>query len=121
MNDSINFSFNYDTNSDFMSEYRWQSIIKPNLFAFIYGLIFVFGIVFNVTIILIYTKKKGLKHFTKYFFINLSVSDIMVLSICIPRAICDLFTEGEWKLGFLYCQCILLKNYFFYFFNVFFY
>ena len=120
MNDSINCSCNYYESSNFMSQYKWQTIIKPNLFAFIYGLIFVFGIVFNVTIILIYTKKQGLKHFTKYFFINLSVSDIMVLSICIPRAICDQFTEGEWKLGYLYCRYII-KNLLFYFSNVFFY
>ena len=85
-------------------EQIWTEFIKPSLFATLYAFILVFGIVFNSIIIIIYTQKKHIKNFSKYLFINLSVSDIIVLSVCIPRAITDLFTDGEWKLGYLYCK-----------------
>lgn len=86
-----------------------DDMIKKTLFSALYGLIIAFVVVFNLIIIMIYTQKRGLKHYTKYFFINLSVSDMMVLSICIPRTICDLFTDGEWKLGYLYCKNLNTK------------
>ena len=108
MNFSLGFKSNFTLKLYLLSSEQLWNLIKPSLFSILYGLIFVFGIAFNVIIILIYTKKQGLKHFTKYFFINLSVSDIMVLSVCIPRAICDQFTEGEWKLGYLYCKWIYI-------------
>ena len=101
MSNKIIYSINY---TNISSKYSWENLIRPSIFAFLYGLIFVFGMVFNVIIIVIYTKKQGLKHFTKYFFISLSLSDMMVLSICIPRAICDLFSDGEWRFGYLYCN-----------------
>ena len=101
MSNKIIYSINY---TNISSKYSWENLISPSIFAFLYGLIFVFGMVFNVIIIVIYTKNQGLKHFTKYFFISLSLSDMMVLSICIPRALCDLFTDGEWRFGYLYCN-----------------
>ena len=111
MNRSIqsNFTFHQDiitvTNEfNTTGEQIWRVFIKPSLFATLYVFILVFGVVFNLIIIMIYTQKQHIKNVTKYFFINLSASDIMVLSLCIPRAIADLFTDGEWKLGYLYCK-----------------
>ena len=81
----------------------WNVLLKPSLFSFFYGFILVFGISFNLVIIIIYTFKKSFKN-TKYFFVNLSVSDIMILAVCIPRAICDLFSDEEWRFGYFYCK-----------------
>ena len=92
--------FNTSINTE---QIRYGYVI-PSLLASFYGLIFILGISFNFIIILIYSQKQSLKNFTKFFFINLSVSDMLILAICIPRTICDLYTDGEWKLGYLYCK-----------------
>lgn len=111
MNESITFNFTFHhyiiTTSNELntsSELIWNVFIKPSLFTALYAFILLFGIVFNSIIIMIYTQKQHIKNFSKYLFVNLSVSDIIVLSVCIPRAIADLFTDGEWKLGYLYCK-----------------
>ena len=119
MNESVEFNFTFhhfiitaSNEYNASDDSIWNVFIKPSLFASVYAFIFVFGIVFNSIIILIYTQKQQIKHVSKFFFINLSISDIIVLSVCIPRAIADLFTDGEWKLGYLYCKFWLGEIYF---------
>ena len=97
-------------NTSISTEQIRNDYVIPSLLASFYGLIFVFGISFNLIIIMIYSQKHSLKNFTKFFFINLSVSDMLVLAICIPRTICDLFTDGEWKLGYVYCKYLFYLN-----------
>lgn len=104
INNSYQFAQNTNNINITSSEHIQNDFVIQSMLGIFYGFIFVFGIAFNVVIILIYTKKQSLKNFTKYFFINLSLSDMMLLSICIPRTITDLFFDGEWRLGYFYCK-----------------
>ena len=90
-----------------------NEIYESTVFACLYIVIFLFGIVSNVLVIIVYSISDNFKNYTRYFFINLSISDIISLAICIPKAISDLYITGGWKFGFYYCKLIisLAKNY----------
>ena len=103
-----------DLRVDLNSSKIYLSMI-PNesiIFAFIYGLIFLFGILSNFMVILIYLSNNILKNHTNYFFANLSLSDIMVLAVCTPITIADLIFDGEWVFGYFYCKLNSNLNYF---------
>lgn len=74
------------------------------LFALAMGLAGSIGLVGNIVVIIIYLYDKRLKSYTNYFFINLSVVDILILVVCLPVALLDLSNEGEWMLGELVCN-----------------
>ena len=52
-------------------------------FTFFYAIVFIFGIVANLAVVVVYLFQKNLKKHTIAFFISLSVSDILVLIVCI--------------------------------------
>ena len=93
--------------SDFMS----NDVYESTVFACLYGLIFLFGIVSNMVVIIVYMTSENFKNYTRYFFINLSISDMISLIICIPKAISDLFITYGWKFGFYYCKFFFLLKY----------
>jgi hypothetical protein len=102
----VNLSKNNEDNHSNTSE--------PITFTVLYGLIFLFGIISNSIVIMVYLFNKEFKNHSKYFFANLSISDILVLLVCVPVAITDLFTDGQWKFGEFYCRVFI---HFFIFFS----
>ena len=81
------------------------------ILSIVYGIIFLFGIVSNLVVVLVYTFKDGLNKTTNYFFISLSISDILVLIVCIPIIISELFTN-EWIFGIVYCKFYYFTEYY---------
>ena len=100
LNKSNDLKIDLNTSNLYLLTIPNESIIL----AFIYGLIFLFGIISNFMVILIYLFNNILKNHTNYFFANLSLSDIMVLAVCTPIAIADLIFDGEWIFGYFYCK-----------------
>ena len=80
-----------------------QSIVFLSMFI----MIFIFGLVADSLVILVYLFDKNMKNHSNYFFANLSISDILVVTVCIPIAISDLIYDGEWVFGYLYCKYFL--------------
>lgn len=76
-----------------------QSII----FTILYIFIFVFGVFTNLILIVIFLFSKQFKRHSSYFFASLSISDFLVLIVCVPIAITDLHSY-EWFYGVLYCK-----------------
>jgi hypothetical protein len=74
------------------------------IFASTFALIFVIGIIANLLVIAVFILKNEFRQFTNYFFVNLSIADILIVLICIPVAISDLLSPDEWIWGHLYCQ-----------------
>ena len=72
-------------------------------------MIFIFGLVADSLVILVYLFDKNMKNHSNYFFANLSISDILVVTVCIPIAISDLIYDGEWVFGYLYCKNIFFN------------
>ena len=88
----------------YLSKMSNQSIA----FATIFSMIFVFGLIANLLVILVYLFNKTMKNHSNYFFANLSLSDILVIAVCIPIAISDLVYDGEWIFGYFYCKYFFL-------------
>ena len=97
------YKFNKTTDWDFSSR----------LFCVMYGLLFIIGIPANTIVIFVYAKSKSPKKYTKFFFINLSISDILILLLCIPISINDVLYPNEWLLGEIYCKhiCFFISKY----------
>ena len=85
--------------------------IESVILSIVYGIILLFGVFSNLIVVLVYTLKDGLNKTTNYFFISLSISDILVLMVCIPIIISELFTN-EWIFGIFYCKLYYFTEYF---------
>ena len=88
------FSFNKTANFNLTS----------TLFCVVYVFLFIIGILANSIVIYIYVTGKSPIKYTKYFFINLSISDILILVLCIPISINDVLYPNEWFFGKYYCK-----------------
>ena len=58
----------------------------------------------NIIVIIVYIFDRNLHSFTNYFFVNLSVVDILIVLICLPIGILDVVMEGVWIFGKFYCH-----------------
>lgn len=72
--------------------------------TFIYSLIFLMGICGNFMVIIVLFKNSELRNSTNYFLANLSVADLLILFICIPIALHDLYSDERWYLGKIMCK-----------------
>ena len=84
------------------------------IFSGSYIALFAFGLFSNIVVIIVYIVNKQFKK-NSYFFINLCVSDLLVLICCVPVAIIDLFSPDIWLFGSIFCN----KYFFIYDSNIF--
>lgn len=68
------------------------------------SLVTLVGLFGNIIVIIIYSFDKNLKSSTNYLFINLSLTDILIVLTCFPVALMDLVNYGEWSLGEFICH-----------------
>lgn len=62
------------------------------------------GLVSNIVVIIVYIFDKKLRSFTNYFFVNLSICDILIVVFCLPVGLMDMYNEGTWVLGEFICR-----------------
>ncbi|CAF1682861.1 unnamed protein product, partial [Adineta ricciae] len=72
-------------------------------FTVVYVLVLITGLVGNFIVLFVILKNNDLKHFTNYFFANLSAADVFVLIFCIPTAIHDIWAKDQWYMGKFFC------------------
>jgi hypothetical protein len=72
-------------------------------FTIVYILVLISGLVGNFIVLYVILKNNDLKHFTNYFFANLSAADVFVLLFCIPTAIHDIWAKDQWHMGKFFC------------------
>ena len=72
----------------------------------IYSLIFAIGFFGNAIVIFVVCCNKSLQHNTNYCLVNLSVADLLLITVCMPSAIVDLFAKEVWYFGYLLCKII---------------
>ena len=87
----------------FLNNITFEALI----FIITYSFIFLTGIFTNLRVILLYTLNKNLKKCKNYYFVNLSVSSLIILLQCVPISITDLLTNGEWMFGVVYCNSFI--------------
>ena len=102
-NHSYNFEFNF---SQFQSNNTIHSELTFRLICVIYGILYMIGIPVNLFVIYVYTTNNNPIKYTKYSFINLTISDMLILLLCIPISINDVLYPNEWFLGKWYCKFI---------------
>ncbi|KAL3222337.1 hypothetical protein MRX96_028436 [Rhipicephalus microplus] len=71
------------------------------------ALLLVLGTVGNLLVPVVVCKTKDLRNSTNLFLVNLSVSDLLVLLVCMPTALVELHSQPEvWLLGAGMCKCV---------------
>lgn len=76
--------------------------------TFVIALLLALGTVGNLLVPLVVCKTKDLRNSTNLFLINLSVSDLLVLLVCMPTALVELHSQPEvWILGEGMCESFL--------------
>ena len=73
-------------------------------YTFLYCAIFLVGVVGNLTVILVITCSRRLKTAVNMYLVNLCVADLLVLLLCMPTALSDIFTKEAWYFGSFMCK-----------------
>jgi hypothetical protein len=94
----------YSDHDELNSVYTHDETLSSLIFfTIIYVLVLISGLVGNFIVLFVILKNNDLKHFTNYFFANLSAADVFVLIFCIPTAIHDIWAKDQWYLGKFFC------------------
>jgi hypothetical protein len=73
-------------------------------FTMSFSLASVLALAGNIVVMIVIIFRRELRHFTNYFFFNLSIADILVLVVCIPTVFQDLFFPDRWIYGHHLCK-----------------
>jgi hypothetical protein len=93
------YNVEFDSNN-----YHGETLSSLIFFTIVYILVLISGLVGNFIVLFVIFKNNDLKHFTNYFFANLSAADVFVLLFCIPTAIHDLWARDQWHMGKFFCK-----------------
>jgi hypothetical protein len=71
---------------------------------------FVAGVLGNALVVAVVSRNKELKNPTNYFLTNLSIADLLVLLVCMPPALMEIYTKEAWYLGEVACEYFFISN-----------
>ncbi|CAF1540593.1 unnamed protein product [Adineta ricciae] len=97
-----NLTFVHGIEYDSMNPFD-ETLSSLIFFTVVYVLVLISGLVGNFIVLFVTLKNNDLKHFTNYFFANLSAADVIVLLFCIPTAIHDIWAKDQWYMGKFFC------------------
>ncbi|BFY98642.1 hypothetical protein BsWGS_01682 [Bradybaena similaris] len=69
-------------------------------------IIFFVGIVGNVLVIVVIARVKDMRTTMNLYLVNLSAADLLVLFVCQPTAMLELYAKERWLLGNVVCKLI---------------
>ena len=69
-----------------------------------YVLIFIVGVFGNLLVIYVINRNPDMKTPTNYFLVNLSIADLLVILVCMPTALVDIYSKEVWYLGPFMCK-----------------
>jgi hypothetical protein len=102
LNDS---NHNTDNSSDIPPEPPLYIVITSTL---LYVLIFLVGILGNILVIIVITFSHSMKTTVNMYLMNLCVADILVIIVCMPTALADIFTKEVWYFGEAMCKYFIM-------------
>lgn len=90
-------------------------ILSTPLYVYIWvtiGNVFIFivGFVGNTLVISVVLRFKDMNTSTNYCFVNLSIADLLTLTICQISALTEFFTHDRWLLGDALCKFLFVVN-----------
>ena len=74
-----------------------------------YVIIFVLGVSGNVIVVTVLSLVRAMKTTMNMYLINLCVADLLVLIICMPTALVEIFTREEWLFGEFMCEYNIVR------------
>jgi len=85
------------------------AVPDPPVYVFIsvtliYTLLFVLGVAGNLLVIVVVWRHPDMRSSTNCFIVNLSVSDTLVLIVCMPTSLVELYSKNVWHLGPVMCE-----------------
>ena len=91
-------------------EFSATSLTKPQILFFSISFTFAstLAVIGNVVVIIVITFRRELRYYTNYFFLNLSITDILILVVCIPTVLQDIFLPDRWIFGPFICNFYFL-------------
>ena len=75
-------------------------VICTTMFIFI----FLLGIIGNVLVMSVVCFNRNMKTTVNLYLLNLCVADILVLTICMPTALAEIYTRDAWYFGEAMCK-----------------
>ena len=69
-----------------------------------YCVIFLFGIVGNLMVVLVVWRNKQMRSTTHVLLVNLSVADLLVITVCMPAGLLEFYSDDVWYLGEIMCK-----------------
>lgn len=103
MNMTYNFSIVNTTRYQTTEDVPFYTIAVS---IFMYSLIFIIGFFGNSLVIIVAYLNRINQHNTHYCLVNLSIADLLLIIVCMPSAILDLFSKEVWYLGAFFCKII---------------
>lgn len=83
-----------------------QPVLTPGVLAvttIAYGIIFFFGVTGNALVAIVIWQNADMRSSTNYFLVNLSIADLMVILVCLPPSMLELYFP-DWMLGKFMCK-----------------
>ena len=77
----------------------------------LYVLIFLIGILGNILVTIVITFSHSMKTTVNMYLMNLCVADILVIIVCMPTALADIFTKEVWYFGETMCKYFFKLQY----------
>nr|QVK45669.1 G protein-coupled receptor [Proales similis] len=110
MNASSNFSLLFNASNSSVRQPQQANMDVPGYTiiaaVIVYSLIFLVGFFGNTLVILVAFFNQRKQHNTHYCLVNLSIADLLLIIVCMPSAIIDLFAKEVWYLGGFFCKVI---------------
>ncbi|KAH3735295.1 hypothetical protein DPMN_041760 [Dreissena polymorpha] len=76
----------------------------------LYSIIFLFGIVGNILVVVVISCNRRMKTTVNMYLINLCIADMLVILVCMPTALVDIFTKEVWYFGGTMCTYFYLYD-----------
>ncbi|XP_052268259.1 neuropeptide SIFamide receptor-like [Dreissena polymorpha] len=97
----------YNDLDENMTQNEYELLKQPSymivLYALMYGLVFVFGLLGNTFVIAVIYKEPSMHNVTNYFILNMAVADLMVVLFCVPITFLGSIFTG-WRYGEFMCK-----------------
>ena len=107
---NINYFYNVTNMTQSTPEFPKGFTVTATIF---FAMIFLLGIVGNVLVISVVCFNKNMKTSVNMYLLNLCVADILVLTICMPTALADIYTRTAWYFGEAMCKLFFVFDQYF--------
>lgn len=102
------FLLGYGNSSDTESD-GGGVVIEPPMYivvtsTLLYCVIFLVGVVGNLLVIIVIVYGRSMRTSVNMYLANLCVADVLVILVCMPTALADIFTKEIWYFGEFMCK-----------------